>query len=140
MHQAESSSSSFCLWTGLSLPAALHPVSRRRSCLPLPTDQCFCPMRTFTPLLVRTFRRTSQGPLGRYTTPLRQHSAVARDLQSSFKVFLMNSSLPDGSGLPSWKCQAHVHRESSLVAAFERSNRLIAEVLDRVIKNKPLEQ
>src|ERR1700746_3611959 len=25
MHQAESSSSSFCLWTGLSLPAALHP-------------------------------------------------------------------------------------------------------------------
>ncbi len=52
----------------------------------------------------------------------------------------MNSSLPDGSGLPSWKCQAHVRRESSLVAALERSNRLIAEVLDRVIKNKPLEQ
>src|SRR6266404_5932811 len=25
MHQAESSSSLFCLWTGLSLPAALHP-------------------------------------------------------------------------------------------------------------------
>jgi hypothetical protein len=64
MHQAESSSSSFCLWTGLSLPAALHPVSRRRSCLPLRTDQCFCPMRTFTSLLVRTFRRTSQGPSG----------------------------------------------------------------------------
>ena len=52
----------------------------------------------------------------------------------------MNSSLPDGSGLPSWKCQAHVRRESSLVTALERSNRLIAEVLDRVIKNKPLEQ
>ena len=62
MHQAESSSSSFCLWTGLSLPAALHPASRRRSCLPLRTDQCFCPMRTFTPLLVRTFRRTSITP------------------------------------------------------------------------------
>ena len=59
MHQAESSSSWFCLWTGLSLPAALHPVSRRRSCLPLRTDQCFCPMRTFTSLLVRTLRRTS---------------------------------------------------------------------------------
>jgi hypothetical protein len=62
MHQAESSSSSFCLWTGLSLPAALHPASRRRSCLPLRTVQCFCPMRTFTPLLVRTFRRTSIVP------------------------------------------------------------------------------
>ncbi len=41
MHQAESSSSLSCLWTGLSLPAALHPVSRRPSCLPLRTDQCF---------------------------------------------------------------------------------------------------
>src|SRR5260221_10424926 len=58
MHQAESSSSLFSLWTGLSLPAALHPVSRRRSCLQLRTDQCFCPMRTFTSLLVRTLRRT----------------------------------------------------------------------------------
>ena len=48
-----------CLWTGLSLPAALHPVSRRRSCLRLRTDQCFCPIGTFTLLLVRTFRRTS---------------------------------------------------------------------------------
>jgi hypothetical protein len=37
MHVAESSSSLFCLWTGLSLPAALHPVSRRRSCLKLVT-------------------------------------------------------------------------------------------------------
>jgi hypothetical protein len=59
MHQAESSSTLFCLWTGRSLPAALHPASRRRSCLPLPTDQCFCPMRTFTSLLARTLRRTS---------------------------------------------------------------------------------
>jgi len=41
MHQAESSSSLSCLWTGLSLPAALHPVSRRPSCLQLRTDQCF---------------------------------------------------------------------------------------------------
>jgi hypothetical protein len=54
MHQAESSSSLFCLWTGRSLPAALHSVSRRRSCLPLRTDQCFCPIGTFTLLLVRT--------------------------------------------------------------------------------------
>src|SRR5260221_948759 len=58
MHQAESSSSLFSLWTGLSLPAAVHPFSRRRSCLQLRTDQCFCPMRTFTSLLVRTLRRT----------------------------------------------------------------------------------
>jgi len=64
MHQAESSSSLFCLWTGRSLPAAPHPVSRRRSCLPLRTDQCFCPMGTFTPLLVRTFRRTSSAAFG----------------------------------------------------------------------------
>jgi hypothetical protein len=67
MHQAESSSSSFCLWTGLSLPVALHPASRRRSCLPLRTDQCFCPIGTFTwtftLLLVRTLRRTPFAPL-----------------------------------------------------------------------------
>jgi hypothetical protein len=62
VHQAESSSSLFPLWTGLSLPAALHLVSRRRSCLPLRTDQCFCPMRTFTSLLVCTFRRTPLTP------------------------------------------------------------------------------
>src|ERR1700758_2460291 len=65
MLQAESSSSLLCLWTARSLPAAPHPVSRRRSCLPLRTDQCFCPMGTFTPLLVRTLRRTSQDPSGR---------------------------------------------------------------------------
>src|SRR5262249_30101231 len=61
MHQAESSSSLSCLWTGHSLPAALHPVSRRRSCLRLRTHQCFCPIGTFTLLLVRTFRRTIPG-------------------------------------------------------------------------------
>jgi hypothetical protein len=58
LHQAESSSSLFCLWTGRSLPAAPHPASRRRSCLQLRTDQCFCPIGTLTPLLVRTLRRT----------------------------------------------------------------------------------
>jgi len=58
MHQAESSSSLFCLWTGHSLPAALHHVSQRRSCFQLRTDQCFCPIGTFTQLLVRTSRRT----------------------------------------------------------------------------------
>jgi len=65
MHQAESSSSLFCLWTGRSLPAALHPASRRRSCLPLRTDQCFCPIGTFALLLVRTLRRTPFAPSGR---------------------------------------------------------------------------
>src|SRR5438445_2130881 len=76
MHQAESSSSLFCLWTGLSLPAALHPVSRRRSCLQLRTDQCFCPMRNFTPLLLRTLRRTSCTPFGviHADTPTRRHA------------------------------------------------------------------
>src|ERR1700730_8360601 len=63
MHVAESSSSLFSLWTVLSLPVALHPVSRRRSCLQLRTDQCFCPMRTFTSLLVRTLRRTPRPPV-----------------------------------------------------------------------------
>src|SRR6516225_8361321 len=64
MHQAESSSSLFCLWTGHSLPAALHHVSRRRSCFQLRTDQCFCPIGTFTQLLVRTSRRTSHERFG----------------------------------------------------------------------------
>src|SRR6266446_10613093 len=77
MHQAESSSSSFCLWTGLSLPAALHPVSRRRSCLRLRTDQCFCPIGTFTLLLVRTFRRTSAVPSGQASV-LRRRALVCR--------------------------------------------------------------
>jgi hypothetical protein len=58
MHLAESSSTLFCLWTGLSLPVALHPASRRRSYLQLRTGQCSRPEGTFTLLLVRTFRRT----------------------------------------------------------------------------------
>ena len=61
MHLAESSSTLFCLWTGLSLPVALHPASQRRSYLPLRTGQCSRPERTFTLLLVRTFRRTLPG-------------------------------------------------------------------------------
>src|SRR5580692_4848351 len=65
MHQAESSLTLFCLWTGLSLPAALHPASRRRSYLPLRTGQCSRPIGTFTRLLVRTFRRTYLDPSGR---------------------------------------------------------------------------
>jgi hypothetical protein len=52
------------LRTGRSLPAALHPCSRSRSCLQLRTDQCLCPIGTSTQLLVRTFRRTPQAPLG----------------------------------------------------------------------------
>jgi hypothetical protein len=58
MHLAESSSTLFCLWTGLSLPVALHPASQRRSYLQLRTGQCSRPEGTFTLLLVRTFRRT----------------------------------------------------------------------------------
>src|ERR1700758_5135889 len=85
MHQAESSSSLFCLWTGRSLPAAPHPVSRRRSCLPLRADQRFCPMRTFTPLLVRTFRRTFLGPPGRRISHLSHCASVFP--YSPFSVF-----------------------------------------------------
>src|SRR5271155_311331 len=61
---AESSSTLFCLRTGRSLPAALHPSSRPRSCLQLRTDQGFCPIGTFTLLLVRTLRRTYFGHFG----------------------------------------------------------------------------
>jgi len=58
MHLAESSSTLFCLWTGLLLPVALHPASQRRSYLQLRTGQCSRPGGTFTLLLVRTLRRT----------------------------------------------------------------------------------
>src|SRR5258705_8867544 len=61
MHLAESSSTLFCLWTGLSLPVALPPASQRRSYLQLRTGQCSRPEGTFTLLLVRTFRRTYPG-------------------------------------------------------------------------------
>src|SRR6202043_4239770 len=54
MHLAESSSTLFCLWTGLSLPVALHPVSQRRSYLPLRTGQCSRPEGTFTLIGVGT--------------------------------------------------------------------------------------
>src|SRR6476646_2181989 len=67
MHLAESSSTSFCLWTGLSLPVALHLASQRRSYLQLRTGQCSRPEGTFTLLLVRTFRRTFLAPSGRIT-------------------------------------------------------------------------
>src|SRR5271168_4544665 len=40
---AESSSTLLCLWTGLSLPVALHPASQRRSYLQLRTGQCSRP-------------------------------------------------------------------------------------------------
>src|SRR5258705_3211171 len=64
MHLAESSSTLLCLWTGLSLPVALHPASQRRSYLQLRTGQCSRPEGTFTLLLVRTFRRTRPNPKG----------------------------------------------------------------------------
>src|ERR1700722_14301610 len=73
MHLAESSSTLSCLWTGLSLPVALHPASRRRSYLPLRTAQCSRPIGTFTLLLVRTLRRTSLGPSGHMTGSLNSY-------------------------------------------------------------------
>jgi hypothetical protein len=101
MHQAESSSSSFCLWTGLSLPAALHPASRRRSCLPLRTVQCFCPMRTFTPLLVRTFRRTSIVPPGRmrsFASYPALRTGLLSERPSGTKIFQVFNDQPPASG------------------------------------------
>src|SRR6202051_2806894 len=70
---AESSSTLLCLWTGLSLPVALHPASRRRSYLQLRTGQCSRPERTFTLLLVRTFMRTSGAPSG---LQMREHQCT----------------------------------------------------------------
>jgi len=81
MHLAESSSTSFCLWTGLSLPVALHLASQRRSYLQLRTGQCSRPERTFTLLLVRTFRRTYPG-----TSCLATISLSLRDKSHSFIV------------------------------------------------------
>jgi hypothetical protein len=63
MHQAESSSSLFCLWTGHSLRAALHPVSRRRNCLPLRTDQ-FPSDRDFHPIVGAYFQAHCSCPFG----------------------------------------------------------------------------
>ena len=62
MHQAESSSSLSCLLTGHSLPAA-PPPRLSTTQLPSATDRpVLLSDRTFTLLLVRTFRRTSFTP------------------------------------------------------------------------------
>src|ERR1700726_382924 len=86
MHLAESSSTLFCLWTGLSLPVALHPASRRRSYLQLRTGQCSRPERTFTLLLVRTFRRTYPGTSCLATISLslrdKSHGRASKSLSS----------------------------------------------------------
>ena len=37
------------------------PASRRRSCLPLRTNQCFCPIGTFTLLLARRLLLATSG-------------------------------------------------------------------------------
>jgi hypothetical protein len=66
---AESSSTLFCLQTGLSLPVALHPVSQRRSYLQLRTGQCSRPEGISTLLLVRTLRRTPVAPAGQALGP-----------------------------------------------------------------------
>src|SRR5258708_24225664 len=84
MHQAESSLTLFCLWTGLSLPVALHPASRRRSYLPLRTGQCSRPIGTFTLLLVRTLRRT---PRPRFALWLLRPLSVGRFASLSAKKY-----------------------------------------------------
>src|ERR1700693_2411542 len=68
MHQAESSSSLFCLWTGLLLPVALHPASRRRSYLPLRTGQCSRPIGTST-LFVGAYSQAHSSIAFRALTP-----------------------------------------------------------------------
>ena len=81
MHLAESSSTLFCLWTGLSLPVALHPASQRRSYLQLRTGQCSRPEGTFTLLLVRTFRRT----FPRHFVPGYDRCCPYRDAPATFR-------------------------------------------------------
>jgi len=78
MHQAESSPSLSCLWTGLSLPAALHPVSRRPSCLPLRTDQCFLSDEDFHLTVGAYFQAHFPRPFG----PTRRHAYTSRQLVS----------------------------------------------------------
>jgi hypothetical protein len=68
MHQAESSSSSFCLWTGLSLPVALHPASRRRSCLQLRTEVLLSD-EDFHPIFGAYFQAHSFGSSGSASRP-----------------------------------------------------------------------
>src|SRR6476660_8699143 len=86
MHLAESSSTLSCLWTGLSLPVALHPASRRRSYLPLRTGQCSRPIGTFTLLSVRTLRRTPPVPSGRRNSPyLGSSGQISVCLESDFR-------------------------------------------------------
>ena len=58
MHQAVSCSTWFCLWTGSSPPVALHPALSGDAVTFDYGQPVLCPMGTFTPLLVRTLRRT----------------------------------------------------------------------------------
>src|SRR5260221_3820222 len=58
MHQAVSCSSWFCLWTGSSPPVALHPALSGDAVTFDYGQPVLCPVRTFTPLLVSTLRRT----------------------------------------------------------------------------------
>jgi hypothetical protein len=63
MHQAESRSSSFCLWTGLSLPAALPRLSTTQ--LPSATDRpVLLSDEDFHPIVGAYFQAHSSCPFG----------------------------------------------------------------------------
>ena len=99
MHLAESSSTLLCLWTGLSLPVALHPVSQRRSYLQLRTGQCSRPEGISTLLLVRTLRRTSVAPSGPAVwTFARPSTALDRGYSGSGRGSLNHGGVADHIG------------------------------------------
>jgi hypothetical protein len=123
MHQAESNSSLFCLWTGLSLPAALHPASRRRSYLPLRTGQCSRPIGTFTLLLVRTLRltprpRSALAPTASFRGSLCFASLSAKNMANHiFQIETELQNIPEAAPKASrsfsvsekWRDTLHLH-------------------------------
>ncbi|HXM28937.1 MAG TPA: hypothetical protein VN957_23150, partial [Chthoniobacterales bacterium] len=94
MHQAESSSSLSCLSTGLRFRLLSTPSLDDAVAFSYGQTSAFCPMRTFTPLLVRTFRRTSSAAVpasydvldvvGKERLRLLRHSAVLAAMTCPF--------------------------------------------------------
>jgi len=121
MHQAESSSSLSCLWTGLSLPVALHPASRRRSYLPLRTGQCSRPIGTFTLLLVRTSQAHSSSPFGATNNPGTALPRPGARTRFSWTV----SSAPSGLDHLQLVFAEFDHPESELVRFFCQGDAIV---------------
>jgi hypothetical protein len=86
MHQAESSSTWFCLRTGSSLPVAPHPVSRRRSYLPLSDSQCSVRRGLPSLLSVHALRRTSGASVKRLAVTLAGGRALHRSAPTRWSL------------------------------------------------------